>query len=195
LAGCQGSPTAPPDPKIHAGGQLAPRTIQHKLASLLKESRPTAPTTIAATLALQAPMRNRTLVVIVYRNASDACLIDTYVSVPGSLEYGGYGFTVGPCRPFGCGVCVTRPSNIAVPNAFVALVTDRADTLRVTFTTNPAATNPTVFHHDYALRGPRVGAPGQRMFMLDPPSDTTVVRLDALRDGSVVSSQTLAGLG
>jgi len=30
--------------------------------------------------------------------------------------------------------------------------------------------------------------------MLDPPSDTSVLRLDALRDGSVVASQALAGL-
>ncbi|MDX6548613.1 MAG: hypothetical protein QOG33_2163 [Gaiellales bacterium] len=143
-------------------------------------------------LALKAPMSNRTLVVISYRNAAGACLVTTYVSWPGSLEYGGNGFTVGPCRPSGCGVCVTLPPKTALPNAFVALVTDRADTLRVTFATN--ATNPTVFHHDYALVGPHVGAPGQRVFMLDPPGDTSVLRLDALRDGSVVVSQALAGL-
>ncbi len=66
--------------------------------------------------------------------------------------------------------------------------------LRVTFATDLGADQPTVFHHDYALRGPRLDALRRRVFMLDQSGDTSVLRLDALRHGHVIARQTIAGL-
>ena len=107
----------------------------------------------------------------------------------GSVAYGGLGLTGGRCQ--GCSVCVASRDMTQLPQAVVALVTDRADTVRVTFATG---LQPTVFHHDYRLRGPHLVTFNRRVFMLDPPNDTIVLSLDALRHGKVIAGESIAGI-
>jgi hypothetical protein len=51
-----------------------------------------------------------------------------------------------------------------------------------------------VFHHDYQLRGRHLDTFNQRVFMLDPPNDTVVLSLDALRHGKVIAGESIAGI-
>lgn len=93
------------------------------------------------------------------------------------------------CR---CSVCVAARDGTQLSQAVVALVTDRADTVRVTFATGADPT--TVFHHEYQLRGPHLDAFSKRVFMLDPPNGTFVLSLDALKHGQLIARQSIAGL-
>ncbi len=153
-------------------------------------SRPSGPVTVSAALSIKrGAFARRQLVLVAYRNGSGQCVEQTYISAAGSVAYGGLGLTGGGCQ--GCSVCVAARDGRQLSQAVVALVTDRADTVRVTFATGA---EPTVFHHDYRLRGPRLYAFNKRVFMLDPPNGTIVLSLDALKHGRVIAGQSIAGL-
>jgi hypothetical protein len=190
LAGCGSSPTAPPPPSITSGGQPVPAQVGRMLSTFPRMSRPTGPVTVSAALSIKrGAFARRQLVLVAYRNARGQCVEQTYLSAVGSVAYGGLGLTGGRCQ--GCRVCVASRDLTQLPQVVVALVTDRADTLRVTFATG---VEPTVFHHDYQLRGPHLDAFNQRVFMLDPPNDTVVLSLDALRHGKVIAGENIAGI-
>jgi hypothetical protein len=160
------------------------------LSTFPRSSRPTQPVTVSAALSIKrGAFAHRQLVLVAYRNASGQCVEQTYLSAVGSVAYGGLGLTGGGCQ--GCSVCVAALDGTQLSQALVALVTDRADTVRVTFATGAA---PTVFHHDYQLRGPQLDAFKQRVFMLDPPNGTIVLSLDALEHGQVIARASIAGL-
>lgn len=160
------------------------------LSSFPRMSRPARPVTVSAALPItRGRFAHRQLVLLVYRNTSGQCVEQTYVSAVGSLAYGGLGLTGGRCQ--GCIVCVASSDQTQLPQAVVALVTDGADTVRVTFATG---VQPTVFHHDYRLRGPRLDTFNQRVFMLDPPDGTTVLSLEARRHGQTIARESIAGL-
>jgi hypothetical protein len=160
------------------------------LSTFPKMSRPTGPVTVSAALSIKrGAFARRQLVLVAYPNASGQCVEQTYVSAVGSVAYGGLGLTGGGCQ--GCSVCVAARDGAQLSEAVVALVTDRADTLRVTFATG---VEPTVFHHYYQLRGPHLDAFNQRVFMLDPPNGTIVLSLDALRHRKVIARESIAGL-
>ena len=161
------------------------------LSTFPKMSRPAGPVTVSAALLIKrGAFARRQLVLVAYPNASGQCVEQTYLSAVGSVAYGGLGLTGGGCQ--GCAVCVAARDGTQLSEAVVALVTDRADTLRVTFATDVDPT--TVFHHDYQLRGPRLIAFNQRVFMLDPPNGMTVLSLDALEHGKVIGRESIAGL-
>ena len=160
------------------------------LSTFPKMSRPAGPVTVSAALLIKrGAFARRQLVLVAYPNASGQCVEQTYVSAVGSVAYRGLGLTGGRCQ--GCSVCVASRDMTQLPQAVVALVTDRADTVRVTFATG---VQPTVFHHDYQLRGPRLTAFNQRVFMLDPPNAMIVLSLDALRHGKAIAGESIAGL-
>jgi hypothetical protein len=190
VAGCGSSPTAPPPPSITSGGQPVPAQVGRMMSSLPRTSRPATQATVSAALPIKhGRFAHRQLVLVAYRNASGQCVEQTYLSAVGSLAYGGLGLTGGRCQ--GCIVCVASRDLTQLPEAVVALVTDRADTVRVTFATG---VQPTVFHHDYRLRGPRLDAFNQRVFMIDPPNGTTVLSLEARRNGQMIARENVAGL-
>ena len=160
------------------------------LSSFPRMSRPTGPVTVSAALPIErGTFAHRQLVLVAYPNASGQCVEQTYLSAVGSLGYGGLGLTGGRCQ--GCIVCVASRDQTQLPQAVVALVTDQADTLRVTFATG---VQPTVFHHDYRLRGPRLDAFNQRVFMLDPPNGTIVLSLEARKNGRMIARESIAGI-
>ena len=159
------------------------------LSTFPRSSRPTQPVTVSAALSIKrGAFAHRQLVLVAYRNASGQCVEQTYLSAVGSVAYGGLGLTGGGCQ--GCSVCVAALDGTQLSQALVALVTDRADTVRVTFATGAAP----IFHHDYQLRGPQLDAFKQRVFMLDPPNGTIVLSLDALRHGKVIAGESIAGI-
>lgn len=160
------------------------------MSSFPRMSRPAGPVTVSAALPIKrGRFAHRQLVLVAYPNARGQCVEQTYVSAVGSLAYGGLGLTGGRCQ--GCVVCVASHDVTQLPEAVVALVTDRADTVRVTFANGA---EPTVFHHDYLLRGPRLDAFNQRVFMLDPPDGTTVLSLEARKNGRMIARESIAGL-
>ncbi len=160
------------------------------LSAFPEMSRPAGPVTVSAALSIKGgAFARRQLVLVAYPNASGQCVEQTYLSAVGSLAYGGLGLTGGRCQ--GCVICVASRDLSQLPQAVVVLVTDRADTLRVTFATG---VQPTVFHHDYQLRGPHLAAFNQRVFMLDPPNGTVVLSLDALRRGKEIAGESIAGI-
>jgi hypothetical protein len=153
-------------------------------------SRPAGPVTVSATLSIKrGRFAHRQLVLVAYPNASGQCVEQTYLSAVGSLAYGGLGLTGGRCQ--GCVICVASRDGTQLSEAVVALVTDRADTVRVTFATG---FQPTVFHHDYRLGGPRLETFNQRVFMIDPPDGTTVLSLEARKNGQMIARESVAGL-
>jgi hypothetical protein len=160
------------------------------LSTFPRMSRPAVPVTVSAALSIKrGRFEHRQLVLVAYPNASGQCVEQTYLSAVGSLAYGGLGLTGGRCQ--GCIVCVASRDATQLPEAVVALVTDRADTLRVTFATG---VQPTVFHHDYRLRGPRLDTFNQRVFMIDPPNGMIVLSLEALKHSQVIARENIAGL-
>jgi hypothetical protein len=161
------------------------------LSTFPKMSRPTGHVTVSAALSItRGAFGRRRLVLVAYPNASGQCVEQTYVSAVGSVAYGALGLTGGSCQ--GCSVCVASSDRTQLPQAVVALVTDRADTVRLTFATGVDPT--TAFHHEYSLRGPHLNAFDKRVFMLDPPDGTTVLNLDALKHGQVIARRSIAGL-
>ena len=190
VAGCGSSPTAPPPPSISSGGQAVPAQVGRMLSSFPRMSRPAGPVTVSAAMPIKrGRFAHRRLVLVAYPNATGQCVEQTYLSAVGSLSYGGLGLTGGRCQ--GCIICVASRDQTQLPQAVVALVTDRAETMRVTFATG---VQPTVFHHDYLLRGPRLEAFNQRVFMLDPPDGTTVLSLEARTNGRMIARESIAGV-
>jgi hypothetical protein len=190
LAGCGSSPTAPPPPSITSGGQPVPAQVRRMLSTFPPMSRPAGPVTVSAALSIKrGRFAHRRLVLVAYSNARGQCVEQTYLSAVGSFAYGGLGLTGGGCQ--GCSVCVAARDGTQLPEAVAALVTDRADTLRVTFATGA---QPTVFHHDYRLRGPRLATFNQRVFMIDPPDGMIVLSLEALNHRQVIARENIAGL-
>jgi hypothetical protein len=165
------------------------------LAALPPASRPTGAVTISAALQIDTgALARRRLVLVAYPTRAGGCAEQTYISAVGSVAYGGFGLAGGNCRPYRCGICVAARTPARLPQAVVALVTGRADTVRVTFATDLGASQPAVSHHDYPRARPRLALLGRRVFMLIPPSGTSVLRLDALRHARVIASRTIAGL-
>ena len=134
----------------------------------------------------------RSLVLVAYPARDGACVVETYVTAPHSQTFDGKRVRGGRCQVSPCRVCIP-PWDVIVPSgAFVSLVTDQANAVRVTFATSSEPTE--VFHHDYALRGPDLPWLHARVFMLDPTADA-VLTVQALRHGRVIAYADIAGIG